>query len=95
MPLKPRQPATAPERIVAVAVRFKGLTVTLPAPARHGDVLHPLHDFTGCVLGGEDQGFLTSTGRFVDRKHAVDIARAAGQIETPRWPPDLYSEDLW
>ncbi|MER8941307.1 hypothetical protein NKH82_17630 [Mesorhizobium sp. M0915] len=35
------------ETIVAAACRFAGLTVSLPAPARHGDILHPLYDATG------------------------------------------------
>jgi hypothetical protein len=41
------------------------------------------------------QGFYTSAGRFVDRVEAVEIAKAAGQITEPKWPPQLYSEDLW
>jgi hypothetical protein len=84
-----------PERIVAVAVREGALTVSMPAPARHGDVLRRLHDLTGIVLAGDDQGFLTSTGHFVGRQDAVEVARAAGQIVAPKWPPFLYSEDLW
>ncbi|CDX54579.1 p063 [Mesorhizobium plurifarium] len=83
------------ETIVAVAVRYEGLTVSLPAPARHHNVLHPLFDLTGKVLGGQDQGFLTSKGRFVNRFEAARIAVRAKQIVEPRWPPDLYSEDVW
>lgn len=83
------------EKIVAVAIRHKGLIVTLPAPARHGDVLHPLYAITGELVGPGDQGFMTSTGRFVGRRAAAGIAINAEQILEPKWPPDLYSEDLW
>ncbi len=39
------------------------------------------------------QGFLTSTGRFVDREAAAIIAHAAGQISEPL--KRLHSEDMW
>lgn len=32
---------------------------------------------------------------FVDRETAAKIAVEAGQIEAPRWGPELFSEDLW
>jgi len=39
------------------------------------------------------QGFITSTGRFVDRKEAAVIAYNSGQIkEQVKW---LFSEDLY
>lgn len=90
-----------PERIVAVACRFVGpltdspagritLTASLPAPARHHDILWGL----GRVQP-QDQGFLTDRGRFVDRAAAAEIARAAGQAQALIAPPHLYSEDLW
>lgn len=46
----------------------------------------------------ETQGFVTDTGRFVDRYEAFRIALASGQLEdTCADRPDrkLYSEDLW
>jgi hypothetical protein len=43
-----------------------------------------------------DQGFVTSTGRFVDRKEAGRIAIAAGQITALKFQKhDLFSEELW
>lgn len=83
------------ERIIAAAIRQYGLTVSLPAPARHGDILKPLHIATDILVIPDDQGFLTSAGRFVGRIEAGDIARNAGQIKKLSWPPYLYSEDLW
>lgn len=47
---------------------------------------------------GVDQGFLTSTGRYVGRKEAAAIALAAGQILRPEQQGTmerLYSEDLY
>lgn len=42
------------------------------------------------------QGFLTSTGRFVDRKEAYRIALNAGQInESNGVDGELFSEDLY
>jgi hypothetical protein len=46
-------------------------------------------------LRDDEQGFVTSDGRFVGRKQAGCIAILAGQIERLKWPPLLYSEDLW
>lgn len=84
------------ERIVAVAIRHRGLVVTLPAPNRHHHILHLLYADEGREVEPADkQGFLTSAGRFVERREAAGIAETAGQIVEPKWPPDLYSEDLW
>lgn len=84
------------ERIISVAISAFGIVASLPAPARHGDVLRKLWDFNQTVVVGEDrQGFLTNTGRYVNRRDAAVIALAAGQLDKLYAPPDLYSEDLW
>lgn len=87
------------ETIVAAAVHAKGITFSVPAPGRHGDVLRIMHAELGLDairLGVPDnQGFLTSAGRFVGRREAAGIAVEAGQINEPKWGSDLYSEDLW
>ena len=85
----------AGERIISVAISAFGIVASLPAPARHGDVLRKLHDFNPIALGGECQGFLTSAGRYVNRRDAAAIALAAGQVDKLISAPDLYSEDLW
>lgn len=74
------------------------LTITAPPPARHGTLLHPFIADTGVRIAVHDQGFLTSTGRYVDRQEAHKIAIASGQpmIDHPsRIDGTLYSEDLW
>lgn len=74
------------------------LIITSPPPARHHTLLHPTFGILGHGTGPEDQGFLTSAGRYVDREEALKIALASGQpmIDHPsrsdRW---LFSEDLW
>jgi hypothetical protein len=83
------------ERVIAAAIRRYGLTISLPPPARHGDLLKPMHIATDAVLPPNDQNFLTSMGRFVGRIEATDIAIQSGQIKKLQWPPCLYSEDLW
>jgi hypothetical protein len=46
--------------------------------------------------GGKDQAFLTSEGKWVDRKEALKIARESGQcIRKCGDPNNLYSEELW
>lgn len=65
--------------------------VSAPPPARH----HNLFALAGHC---DESGFLTSTGRFVDREEAMRIAVAAGQplIDHPsRHATRLFSEDLW
>lgn len=83
------------EKIVAAAMVYNGVTCSLPAPARHGDIIHAIAKSLGeehWPINGE-QGFLTSTGRFVGRGEACDIATAAEQA--PVGLVKLFTEDLW
>lgn len=85
-------------KITKVAIRVGGTTWTLPAPARHHELIASVIKSTKGV--GYDakkavQGFKTSDGQFVDRKQAAAIAIKTGQIKELKWPPNLYSEDLW
>lgn len=82
------------ERITTAAIKSGGVIVTVERPLRHGSCINFLNahglEYREC------QGFLTSTGRFVDRQEAGLIAKAAGQGE-PRdvCNGNLFSEDLW
>lgn len=74
------------------------MTVSAPPPARHHTLLHPLVELGIRKVHPDDQGFLTSTGRFVGREEALKIALASGQpmIDHPaRHQRLLFSEDLW
>lgn len=82
------------EKIVAASILFRGVACTLPPPARHHHVLLAIHAlYPDDVIGPDEQGFVTSTGRFVDRREAVSIARRAQQTSSDRM--HLFSEDLW
>ena len=83
-------------KIVAAAVRHGGTVVSLPRPARHHDIIHMLYDRGNRkLIRPEDQGFITSEERYVDREEAAHLAVASGQIEGTRWGRYLFSEDLW
>lgn len=84
--------------IIAAACVLDGQIWTLPAPARHHHILQAIDR----VLPGraievhpEQQGFIDSTWNYVGRKEAGERAVACGQVGALKWPPYLYSEDLW
>ena len=82
-----------------VAIRFNGKTYALPKPNRHHDVIRLIVEETGatCVdARGDDQGFLDSSGAYLQRKPALIRARATGQmVNDIEWPGGLYSENVW
>ena len=74
------------------------LIVSSPPPARHHTLLHPMVTALGHGIGPDQQGFVTSTGRYVGREEALWIALESGQpmIDHPaRHDRLLFSEDLW
>lgn len=84
------------EYIEGVAIRRKGIVYRLGWPARHHTIIHMLSQTVGVNenIGEHDQGFFTNVGeRYVSRREAADIARAAGQTVSQR--TSLFSEDLW
>lgn len=83
------------ESILAAATLYEGKIYSVPQPARHDKVLHKVIEETGVAyVRGEKQGFITNTGRFVDREEAVEIALKADQTPRNKWF-ELYSEDVW
>lgn len=87
------------ERITHVAVRVDGEVYHALPPNRHHNVLQQMDRDGVDFLGRDEQGFLTSASRFVDRLEAMEIAKASGQLKRRRPPhyqgPELFSEDLW
>ena len=94
-------------RIMASAIRLGPHSYT---GNRHCDVLNEYADRFGHAMhmhekvqSGEwerpEQGFVTNQGFFVDRKEALSIARACGQVlndtELCNSRIGLFSEDLW
>lgn len=94
------------EHITAAAFIIGGtLAVSMPPPARHHHLMRLLEK-EGFVkrVNSDMQGFITSTGRFVDRFEAMTIAREAGQLIVRKsgrlggeisTMSELYSEDVW
>ena len=84
------------ERIVAAAIMQRGKLYTLPAPARHADVIRVIAAETDQPVTG-DQGFITDSGRFVGRRQAFRIATEASQPlrNIACAPGMLFSEHLW
>lgn len=84
-------------KITTAAIKLGKLIVSLPRPFRHPDIAIEIsHQF--CELAGytpENQGFLTDSGEFVDRKKAFEIAKEAGQLIGHQETNELYTEDLW
>lgn len=82
------------ETIVAAAV-YHGCIVSLPPPARHHTIIQSL-DTLGYpgIIGPEAQGFVTSTGRYVNRVEGYYVAVTGNGME-PKQKPELFSEDLW
>jgi len=86
------------ETIERAAIFYNGVIHSVPRPGRHHTVIHMMvaEGFPTEALSLSNQGFVTSTGRFVDRYEGARIARAAGQIVREPTPPDmLTSEDVW
>ena len=92
IPLKKEIPQVLPKNC------DKGLVVL---GHRHGQCMWTMSSLTGLRsvtnaadgVGEYEQGFLTNTNRFVDRKEAGQIACSAGQTEELK--TTLYSEDLY
>ncbi len=87
------------ENVAAAAIRLPaGRIVSVPAPASHRDALQAALDAGNfyAEIHGSEQGFLTSAGRFVDRRKAAQIAVSAGQRQRATGPQDLLSsDDIW
>lgn len=71
-----------------------GLQISGAAPKRHHDLCKHIIEW-GIDPEDFEQGFVTASGEFVDRKRAAELAVASGQVSALKTPPDLYSEDLW
>lgn len=80
------QPEDDDETVAAAAILVAGVVWSLPRPAYHVHILRAYSDVWQKPVGEHEQGFLTSTGRFVDRFEAAYLVGRVGA---------LYSEDLW
>ena len=87
--------STKPRVVAAAIIGEDGHPYSLPEPMRHHHVIRHMASLGHRTPIMGEQGFVLNTGRFVDRTEAAAIAIAAGQISGLKWPPYLYSEDLW
>ena len=91
--------------ITHVAIRFNGQIYSLPAPNRHHDVIRHIvtstastdNPITHVDARDDDQGFLDSAGRYLNRRQALRIAQKSGQLrpDRPIYYGKLYSENVW
>jgi hypothetical protein len=96
------QDITDTETVDRAAIWHRGRTYSVARPGRHHDVIRAM-DSAGIDPAQGHQGFITNAGRFVDRKQAMQIAIAAGQllplvqdgVPMERTSPELFSEDVW
>lgn len=80
------------ERIANAAILRDGVAYT---GRRHHAII--AEHGVGGTLKNCPQGFVTDSGRFVDRKEACRIAIASGQVQEKDMTVHgtLFSEDLW
>jgi hypothetical protein len=82
--------------ITHVAIMLNGMIYSLPKPNRHKNIEWALADLGVVAPIKGVEGFLDSTGKFLTRAEAFEVAIAAKQMERPTQGLDmLYSEDLW
>jgi hypothetical protein len=85
--------------VVAAAINHNdsGVFVSLPAPARHHDIIAHLAQAGHPKPIRGTQGFMLDDGTFVMRKAALYIAEEAGQLirEPIARGHGLFSEDVW
>lgn len=90
---------TPQPRITHAAIRFKGQTYALPAPARHHDVIRHICSITNeptVTAYGDDQGFVDDQGRYLTREEAFIVAHTSRQTKRRcEVGAQLYSEDVW
>ena len=83
--------------IAAAAIKYKDIIVSMPRPNRHHNIISAIYNLWAIKTGSNGvQGFITSTGEFVDRKEGLQIARDNNQIIYKNGNDlILFSEDMW
>ena len=87
-------------KLTHVAIRFRGIVYSLPAPNRHHHVIGEIIRLTGVETVDaptDDQGFLDENGTFLNRHQALLSAELFDQLK-PNEPVRygmLFSENVW
>ncbi len=79
----------SPETIVSAAVKYSDGEIR--TGKNHASIIDSNPDGD---LRGSDDGFVTSTGRYVGREEAMTIAKKAGQVGETKGKPNLSAEHL-
>lgn len=83
-------------KVVAAAIKYRGVICSLPRPARHNDIIYALARAGQETPIVGEQGFLDDSGEFLTRKQAMMIAVVAGQVKSGQEQKrELFSEDVW
>lgn len=84
------------ECITGVGIVVDGKLYQLHKPNRHHHCIKVVYDIQKKQVVTESQGFITSTGRYVLREEALEIAKKANQLlERHDHPTQLFSESVW
>lgn len=89
---------TKPEKVLAAAVKHpSGMVYTALNPGRHHHVIRFMSALkVSGISNTRRQGFITTHGRFVDRRDGLSMAERNRQIVKKHPAPwELYSEDMW
>ena len=81
-------------KIKEAAILYNGIIYT---GRRHHNIINEMRT-KYLILDKQavrNQGFITDDGQFVDRIIGAELAIKSGQIQKLKWPPNLYSEDLY
>lgn len=89
--------------IIGVAVKIGDcIEVRLPKPNRHchcfwhfEKVTGKTAPSTGLGTGGDNQGFYTDKGIYLNRRQALKHAKRCGQLVNQEARGYLFSEDIW
>lgn len=89
--------------IIGVVVKIGDhIEIRLPKPNRHHDCFRHFAEVTGknapatgLRTSGDNQGFYTDKGIFLNRKSALLHARRCGQLKNINAKHYLFSEDVW
>ncbi len=83
--------------IKGVAINYNG-ALHYKEKGRHADLIKDMVFSGACSFvpsKNEVLGFVLEDNSFLTRSEATEYALATKQIEKLRWPPEVYSEDLW
>ncbi len=84
------------EFITHAAIIVNGKIYQLAKPSTHKNCIDLAVSLLGKQVTPDTYGFITSSGRFLDREAALSVATTANQIRIKMNPKNrLFTEDMW